>query len=366
MPVLRAMASVTATEQAGPADAAAEAGLAYTTDDTPGIARMPGGPPWRYTDARGRAVRDRTTLDRIAALAIPPAYTDVWISPDPAGHLQATGRDARGRKQYRYHAAFREAREAGKFEHMLEFVRALPGIRTAIARDMGQKGMPLDKVVATIVYLLEHTLIRVGNDDYARDNQSFGLTTLRDRHVRIDGSELRFRFRGKSGKEWDLKLRDRRIARLVKAAQDIPGQQLFQYYDESGARRAVSSTDVNAYLKAITGTAITAKDFRTWAGTVLAAMALAEYEAVDSAAAAKKNVRRAIERVAAQLGNTPAVCRRAYVHPEIVASYLDRQLLLDVAEEIADELADADALRPEEVRVLRFLEARSAATQAGG
>lgn len=341
-----------------PEEAAAEAGLTYVRDDGPGISRRRRGKGWSYTGPDGRPVRDPAVIERINSLAIPPAYTDVWICPDPDGHIQATGRDARGRKQYRYHPRFREVREGNKYERMLEFARALPAIRARITGDMARRGLPREKVLATIVYLLENTLIRVGNDEYARTNKSFGLTTLRDRHVRIEGSELRFRFRGKSGKEWNLKLRDRRVARIVKAAQDVPGQHLFQYLDADGARHEVTSTDVNAYLREIAGPGVTAKDFRTWGGTVLAALALSELEAADSEKAAKKNVRAAIERVAAQLGNTPTICRKCYVHPQVLDSYLSRELTLSIVDEIEERLEVADRLRPQEAAVLRFLEDR--------
>ena len=304
-------------------------------------------------------------LERVRKLAVPPAYTDVWICPSPKGHIQATGRDAKGRKQYRYHPKFREMRDSTKYEHMLDFARGLPAIRETIASDMRRRGMPREKVLATVVYLLENTLIRVGNDDYAKDNKSYGLTTLKDRHVSISGSELRFRFKGKSGKEWNLRLKDRRIARIVKQCQDIPGQELFQYFDDRGERRDVTSSDVNAYLKEITGRDVTAKDFRTWAGTVLAALALAEYEVFDSDARAKKNVRAAIEGVASRLGNTPTICRQCYIHPEVVHSYLQGELMLEVKEKVEDELRENIArLKPEEAAVLTRLEGRRSRDRA--
>lgn len=350
---------------ADPREAAELAGLIYVQDDRPGITREPKGEGFRFRGTDGKLIRDEETLQRIRSLAIPPAYTDVWICPAPDGHIQATGRDAKGRKQYRYHPRFREFRESTKFEHMLEFAAALPGLRATIAEHMARRGLSREKVLATVVHLLETTLIRVGNDDYAKQNKSFGLTTLKDRHASIEGSELRFRFKGKSGKKWDLKVKDRRIARIVKACQDLPGQELFQYVDEEGEVRDVTSSDVNAYLKEISGREITAKDFRTWTGTVLAAMALVELEEVDSAAAAKKNLRAAIERVAARLGNTPAVCRRAYVHPEILTAYLDRQLVLEIKEEADEELRQGlETLRPEEVAVLTLLRARLEQTLA--
>ncbi len=343
-----------------PQDAAISAGLVYVSDSEPGITRRRAGKGFSYRDPEGRTVKDRETLDRIRSLAIPPAYTDVWICADPNGHIQATGRDARGRKQYRYHPRFREARDSTKYERMLDFAAALPALRARVDEDMSRRGMPREKVLATVVHLLETTMIRVGNADYAKQNKSHGLTTLNDRHVKVDGAQIRFRFKGKSGKEWDLGIRDRRVARIVKASQDLPGQHLFQYLDDEGERRSVTSGDVNAYLREISGTDITAKDFRTWTGTVLAALALAEYEKADSQAAAKRNVREAIEQVSARLGNTPTICRKCYVHPQVIDSYLSDELALEIGEEIAEEL-DKPALRPEERQVLEFLRQRLSA-----
>jgi DNA topoisomerase-1 len=343
-----------------PKTAAETAGLVYTNDDTPGITRKRHGRYWRYFAPDGSRITDRRDIERINKLAVPPAYTDVWISPDPNGHLQATGRDARGRKQYRYHPRFREVRDSNKYEHMLDFVAALPQLRERVDADMAQPGLPRTKVLATIVRLLETTLIRVGNDDYAKENKSFGLTTLRDRHVEVSGSTLRFRFRGKSGKDWEVGLQDRRVARIVKASQDLPGQHLFQYIDEDGSRQQVTSTDVNAYLREITGREITAKDFRTWAGTVLAALELATMM-LSSGTATKAHLREAVQRVAAQLGNTPAVCRKCYIHPEVVECFLQQDLKLSIkAAEDAGEAAgeDAGSLRAEEKAVLRLLKRR--------
>jgi DNA topoisomerase-1 len=342
-----------------PRDAAETAGLRYVSDEEPGIRRKKSGKGFTYTGPDGKKVADKATLDRIKSLAIPPAYTDVWICAKASGHIQATGRDAKGRKQYRYHPAFREVRESTKYEHMLEFAKGLPAIRKTIDEHMSLRGLPREKVLATVVHLLENTLIRVGNSDYVKQNKSYGLTTLRDPHVKVEGGELRFQFKGKSGKTWRLKVKDRRIAKIVKACQDLPGQDLFQYLDENGERQSITSADVNAYLKEITGTEITAKDFRTWAGTVLAALALAEFEAFDSDAKAKKNIRAAIEKVSARLGNTPSICRKCYVHPEVFASYLDGGLLLDIKEEIEAELReDLSSLKPEEAAVLALLEQR--------
>ncbi|MBA1154825.1 DNA topoisomerase IB [Microvirga mediterraneensis] len=342
-----------------PRDAAETAGLLYVSDEEPGIRRKKSGKGFSYTKPDGKKVEDKATLDRIRSLAIPPAYTDVWICAKASGHIQATGRDAKGRKQYRYHPAFREVRESTKYEHMLEFAKGLPAIRKTIDEHMRLRGLPREKVLATVVHLLENTLIRVGNSDYVKQNKSYGLTTLRDPHVKVDGSELRFQFKGKSGKTWRLQVKDRRIARIVKACQDLPGQDLFQYLDETGEQQSIASADVNAYLKEITGRDITAKDFRTWAGTVLAALALAEFEEFDSDAKAKKNIRAAIEKVSSRLGNTPSICRKCYVHPEVFASYLDGDLLLDIKQEIETELReDLSSLKPEEAAVLALLEQR--------
>ena len=342
-----------------PRDAAEGAGLSYVNDDEPGISRHRAGKGFFYRDPEGRKITDRATLDRIRSLAIPPAYTDVWICRKADGHIQATGRDDRGRKQYRYHPKFREVRESVKYEHVMSFAAALPTIRAAVSEHMALRGLPREKVLATVVYLLESTLIRVGNEGYAKENKSYGLTTLRNRHVRIEGAGLHFEFKGKSNKLWKLDLRDRRAARIIKACQELPGQLLFQYIDEEGARRAVSSQDVNAYLQEISGRDVTAKDFRTWAGTVLAALALREFEAVDSQAKAKKNVRAAIERVSARLGNTATICRKCYVHPEVLNSYMSGELLLEIKQEVDAELRDnLSSLGPEEAAVLAMLEGR--------
>ncbi|TZG25771.1 DNA topoisomerase IB [Sphingomonas montanisoli] len=361
--------AISAAEEAGTIvdaqDAAEQAGLLYVTDAKPGISRHPAGKGFKYRLPNGKPVTDDKTLTRIRKLAIPPAYQDVWICPSARGHIQATGRDAKGRKQYRYHETFRAVRDSTKYEHMLDFAATLPAIRQAVDAHMGLKGLPREKVLATVVRLLETTMIRVGNEDYAKANKSYGLTTLLDRHVKVEGSELRFAFKGKSGKQWKLGLKDRRVARIVKASQDLPGQHLFQYLDEAGERHEVSSTDINAYLKEISGKDITAKDFRTWSGTVLAAMALAEYETVDSEAAAKKNIRTAIEAVAARLGNTPTVCRKCYIHPEIFESYLGDALILEARAEVEQALRDDVAeLSPQEAVVLAFLQRRLAAKAA--
>jgi len=340
------------------------AGLRYVSDEMPGITRRRSGSGFSYRDAGGKPVRDKAALQRIRSLAIPPAWTEVWICPHADGHIQATGRDAKGRKQYRYHPDWRIARDATKFQHIMDFARCLPALRARVQQDMQARGLGREKVLATVVHLLDTTLIRVGNEDYAQANKSYGLTTLRDRHVAIEGSALRFAFRAKSGKEWRLSIRDRRVAKVVRACQDLPGQDLFQYVDEAGERQSIDSADVNDYLRAVTGRDITAKDFRTWAGTVLAAMALAEFERFDSKAAAKRNVKAAIERTAARLGNTPAICRKCYVHPEVLESYMDGALLVQVRREVEAELREElPDLKPEEAAVLAFLRKRLAAAQ---
>jgi len=360
------MAAVEPAEQTGDLrDVAQEAGLTYVDDRRPGLTRRRSGKGFSYRDAKGGPIRDAATLDRIKKLAIPPAYTDVWICPRRNGHIQATGRDAKGRKQYRYHPDFRQAREANKFSRIMSFADALPAIRRRIDADMRRKGLPSDKVLATVVFLLENTLIRVGNDDYARTNRSYGLTTLRDPHVKVAGAALTFRFMGKSGKEWNVSLKDRRVARIVKACQDLPGQELFQYIDEDGVQRDVTSSDVNAYLREITGEDFTAKDFRTWAGTVLAALALKAFESFDSEAGAKRNVRAAIEDVAQRLCNTPTICRKCYIHPEILDSYHDGALIEQMRGAVETELSeDLGRLRSEEAAVLGLLQARLARVQA--
>jgi DNA topoisomerase-1 len=340
-------------------ETAEEAGLTYVSDTEPGIRRQKAGAGFRYIRSGGASVEDDKTLARIRALAIPPAWTDVWICAKASGHIQATGRDARRRKQYKYHPEFRALRESAKFDRLTAFVRSLPAIRRRIAKDMEARGLGREKVLATVVHLLETTLIRVGNDDYAKQNQSYGLTTLRNRHVAVNGSELRFNFKGKSGKTWRLRVSDRRIAKIVRACQDIPGQELFQYIGDDGAPHSVTSSEVNAYLKEISGEEITAKDFRTWAGTLLAALALREFEAFDSEAAAKRNIRAAIERVASRLGNTPTICRKCYIHPEILNCYVEGALLVDVKQKVESQLRNRlPRLRPEEAAVLALLKAR--------
>jgi DNA topoisomerase I len=305
-----------------PQGAAKAAGLRYVSDAEPGISRQRTRAAFRYLSPAGRAVRDAETLARIRRLAIPPAWEDVWICTRDDGHLQATGRDARGRKQYRYHPRWREVRDETKYGRMLDFARALPRIRRRVSQDLALQGLPRDKVLATVVRLLETTRIRVGNEEYMRANDSFGLTTLRTRQVRVNGSTMSFNFRGKSGVQHRVALNDRKLAAIVRRMRDLPGYELFQYVDEAGDTRAVDSADVNEYLKSIAGEEFTSKDFRTWAGTVLAAEALHALEPP----AGKQKVAQAIEGVARQLGNTKAVCRKCYVHPAVIDSYLDGSL----------------------------------------
>lgn len=322
---------------------AKHAGLVYVTSEDAGLSRKRSGAGFSYRNAQGRAVRDKATLARIKSLAIPPAWTDVWISADANGHVQATGRDARGRKQHRYHPHFREVREAAKFDRLAMFAQALPALRKRIDADMRKHGLPREKVLAAIAHLLDTTLIRVGNDEYAKSNKSYGLTTLKDQHAKVEGDKLRFVFTGKSGKSWKLTVRDRRVAKIVKAAQELPGQRLFQYEDEAGEVQRVTSTDVNEYL----GEDITAKDFRTWGGTVLAAAALQELGDADTQTLAKANLKSAIETVSQSLGNTPAICRKCYIHPGLMDAYLAGELKLPRSRRVG--------LSPHEASVLAFL-----------
>jgi len=307
-------------------DCARAAGLRYVSDAAPGIVRRRRGKAFHYRHADGDPVRDRRTLGRIRALAIPPAWRDVWICSADDGHLQATGRDARQRKQYRYHRRWREVRDETKYGRLIPFAAALPRIRRRVARDLARPGLPRAKVLATVVRLLETTRARIGNEEYARENESFGLTTLRERQVRVHGSRLRFRFRGKSGVEHAIELDDRRLAGIVRHMQDLSGEELFRYVDDDGETRRIESADVNAYLKEISGEDFSSKDFRTWAGTVLAARALCQIGTFETQADAKRNVVQAIEAVAGALGNTKAVCRKCYIHLEIIDSYLEGEL----------------------------------------
>jgi DNA topoisomerase-1 len=348
-----------------PIASAKAAGLVYTTDEGPGIRRVGTGTRARFVNARNRPLRNPADLKRIRALVIPPAWTHVWICPNPRGHLQATGRDARGRKQYRYHPKWREVRDSTKYGRMIAFGRALPVIRRRTDADLRKDGLPREKVLAAVVQLLEKTFIRVGNDEYARENRSFGLTTMRDGHVKVAGSTVRFIFRGKSGVDHALALDDRRLARIVKQCRDLPGQELFQYRDANGKIVDVGSADVNAYLKEITGEEFTSKDFRTWAGTVLAAQLLRDFERVDSAAGAKKNVVAAIEQVAKRLGNTRAVCRKCYVHPAVIDAYLDGSMMRTVAQRAQRTAKAVGKMTAAEAAVLGLLQRRLAARASG-
>jgi len=305
-----------------PAEAARAAGLAYVSDSAPGIRRRRSGESFRYLDLDGKEVVQPERLNRIRSLAIPPAWTDVWICPSARGHLQATGRDAKGRKQYRYHPRWREVRDENKYARMIDFGRALPRLRRRVERDLELPGLPQEKVVATVIRLLDSSYIRIGNTEYARDNESFGLTTLRQNHVKVSGQRVRFKFRGKAGKEHQITVTDRRLAAIVRRCQDLPGQELFRYLDEAGEARKVDSFDVNEYMRAATGADFTAKDFRTWAGTVLAANALARLGDYESETEARRNLVEAVRSVAERLGNTQAVCRKCYVHPAVIDGYL--------------------------------------------
>jgi DNA topoisomerase-1 len=339
-----------------PVAAARASGLEYVTDGKPGISRRRLGGAFVYRTARGRRVRDPRELKRIRGLVIPPAWTDVWICPSSRGHIQATGRDARGRKQYRYHPRWRAVRDETKFSRMVAFARILPRLRARVARDLALPGLPRAKVLATVVRLLETTYIRIGNEEYARQNASFGLTTLRGRHVSVNGSTVHFRFRGKSGKDQEVALDDARVARVIRRCRDLTGQDLFKYLDADGARQTIGSSDVNAYLRDIAGDEFTAKDFRTWAGTVLAALALRRLHAADSSTQAKRNIVRAIAETAGQLGNTPAVCRKCYVHPAVLDAYLGGVTLDTVTAGAKRRASRGRRLRAEEAGVVMLLE----------
>ena len=323
------------------------AGLAYVSDHDPGVRRRKAGNGFDYVRADGRPVTDERTLDRIRKLAIPPAWTDVWISPRPNGHIQATGRDQKGRKQYRYHERWRQVRDSHKYDRVIAFGRALPRLRKRVDADLARRGLPREKVLAAVVRVMEITLIRVGNEEYAKQNKSFGLTTLRGKHAKFGGARTVFEFRGKSGKVHRTGFDDRRLTRIVKACQDLPGQRLFQYLDEDGDHRAVESEDVNAYIREALGEDFSAKDFRTWAGTVSAARALMLAEPCSSASQAKRNISTCVKAVAGVLGNTAAVCRSAYIHPAVLDAYSNGALTLKPGKDS----------RAFELAVLRFLEA---------
>ena len=338
--------------------AAKTAGLRYVSDRSPGISRQRVGSGFRYVTPQGRTLRDKPELQRIRSLAIPPAWAGVWICPLANGHLQATGRDARGRKQYRYHSRWRTVRDENKYGRILEFAAALPALRKRTAEDLSGPTLSRAKVVAAVVQMLEKTLIRVGNEEYARTNKSFGLTTMQDNHAKVSGSTVRFRFRGKSGKFHDIAFTDARLARVVRRCQELPGRELFQYLDDDGNVQGIGSADVNDYLRDVTGREFTAKDFRTWTGTVLAAQALQEMSEVTSDAQAKRNVVAAIEAVAGLLGNTKSVCRKCYIHPTIIDAYMDRTLTRTLSARARKLAESPESLSRTETAVLALLQRR--------
>jgi DNA topoisomerase-1 len=347
--------AIESTVAADSAEAAEEAGLQYVNDDRPGYTRRAKGKNFEYLDTDGKKIRDEQRLLRVKRLAIPPAWTEVWICPSANGHIQATGRDARRRKQYRYHERWREVRDENKFDRLAQFAKALPNIRRRVTQDLKLPALPRQKVLATLVRLLERSFIRIGNEEYARENKSFGLTTLKNRHVKVKGAQVVFRFRGKSGRQHEVDVTDRRVAKVIAKCQDLPGQDLFQYV-ENGEARDVTSQDVNEYLREIAGEEFTAKDFRTWGGTVLAAIALSKQEEFETKKQAKSNIKTASCAVAELLGNTPAVCRKCYVHPLIVEAYLKQTPIVGLN-------GNAKSLTPPNLRgaeraVLKFLHTR--------
>jgi len=337
-------------------ESARAAGLRYVTGAIPGIKRRRTGGGFHYTGPDGLQIKDRPTLRRVRALAIPPAWRSVWISPIANGHLQATGRDQRGRKQSRYHARWLEVRNETKYERMIAFGDALPTIRKQVEHDLALSGLPREKVLAAIVRLMETTCIRIGHEEYARDNHSYGLTTMRNRHVEVNGATVTFDFTGKSGVHHTIDVSNRRLALIVQKCLDLPGYELFQYLDEDGNRHSVDAADVNAYLRGITGEGFTAKDFRTWAGTVLAAMLLREFEPYETQTQAKKNVLQAIKSVAERLGNTPTVCRKCYIHPAVLEQYYSGAMLQAIETEVAEQVdRQLVELREEEFALLKLL-----------
>jgi len=354
---VRARAASSSAVHADPLESAKLAGLRYVNDQTmPGIRRIGRKARVRYQLPNGRTLGDPVELQRIKSLSIPPAWTDVWICPLAHGHLQATGRDARGRKQYRYHPRWREVRDEVKYGKLIAFAEALPTIRRRTEADLKRAGLPREKVLAAVVQLLEKTLIRVGNEEYAKENGSIGLTTMKDAHARIIGGRVRFSFKGKSGIAHAIDLEDRRLAKIVRACRDLPGYELFQYVDDAGRRQTIDSADVNGYLRDISGQDLTAKDFRTWAGTVLAAQALAAAAHFSSNAEAKRNVVKAVESVAKRLGNTRSVCRKCYIHPAILDSYMDGATIRTI--EANARAVDGAALGPQERAVIGMIAAR--------
>jgi DNA topoisomerase I len=367
--VLSAMltpAGIPLAQLENPVVSAQVVGLNYVSDQLPGIRRERSGKAFRYRHLTGKLVQEPDVLKRIKALAIPPAWEEVWICPDPNGHLQTTGRDDRGRKQYRYHPRWREIRDQTKYTRMVAFGKALPELRRQIQKDLAAPGLSRRKVLATVARLLEVSLIRVGNEEYCRENETFGLTTMKDRHVEVKGSALRFEFRGKGDKWHRVEIEDPRLARIIRKCQELPGQELFQYYDDQGERHNIKSTDVNEYLQEISGQDFTAKDFRTWAGTVLAAMALGELAPGGSAAQAKRNIVQAVERAAERLGNTPAICRKCYIHPGVIEAYQEGTLARTMRRYLREARTNsARELGPEEAAVLGLLEKRLLNEQLG-
>jgi DNA topoisomerase-1 len=351
-----ALASLTDSIVANPVAAAESARLRYVSDTQPGFTRKLSKRGFIYLGLDGRAIRDQDELSRIKALVIPPAWTDVWICSKANGHLQATGRDARGRKQYRYHPRWREVRDENKYERMIAFAHALPAIRAQVENDLKLPGQPRAKVLATVVKLLESTHIRVGNEEYARANKSFGLATLRNRHVKVNGPHIRFQFRGKSRVEHAIDLHDRRLARIIKRCQDLPGYELFQYIDDNGALVAIEASDVNDYLRGVAGAEFSTKDFRTWAGTVMAARALRKCGTGASQAQTKRNLVAAVQEVAQVLGNTKAVCRKCYIHPSVIDTYMAGQL-----DDPHPKAKVLEGLNPDESALLALLQRGAAA-----
>ncbi len=338
-------------------ESAHSAGLWYVTDTSPGYRRRRAGKGFIYLDTKGRRLTSARTIERIRKIVIPPAWTDVWICPTANGHIQATGRDAKGRKQYRYHQRYREVRDETKFERILAFSRVFPRVREVVERDLAKRGLPRQKVLATVVRLLETTFIRVGNDEYARDNASYGLTTLQDHHALVRGRTVHFEFRGKSGVEHAVSIYDQRLATVVQHCQDLPGEQLFKYVDGDGRSRAVDSGDINEYLAGITGSDFTAKDVRTWAGTVLAAAALRDLGVATTKKDIERNIRAALDTVAERLGNTRAVCLKYYVHPDVLDRYRSGQVITAPhPPEKHKRTHKAPDLRGDEVAVLQLLE----------
>lgn len=331
------------------------AGLRYILDTAPGIRRQLNGSGFKYIEPDGTLITNADQLTRLKTLAVPPAWKDVWICPNPQGHLQATGRDAKGRKQYKYHPLWREVRDSNKFYRMISFVEALPAIRDRVQKDLELRGLPKEKILATIVHLLELTLIRVGNEEYAKENNSYGLTTMRNHHLRVNGSKIRFQFKGKSGKSHSVGIKNKRLARILKKCQEIPGQELFQYIDEDGNPISIDSSDVNDYLRSITSQDFTAKDFRTWAGTIYTFMTLRNFDPYQSEADAKTQIKLTIETVAELLGNTPTICRKCYIHPQVLDGHLDRSL----TKLECKPAKRVPGLAAEEVLVLSFLRKQS-------